>query len=170
MVVQALADLKAPKRLAVIGCGNPNRSDDGVGSHVMAALAAKTLREGVEIFDAGTDGMSVLYRARGATHLIIVDARVPGDAPGAVFEPPSQLLLAEPRHSLNLHDFRWDHALYVGRRIYAADFPMRLRVFLVEAQSLALGVGLSDPVARAADIVCSRILSLMQEFAEGTWA
>lgn len=103
--------------LAIIGCGNPNRRDDGVGPEIIRRLGDKQLPDGVALFDAGTDGMGVMYAARGATHLIIVDARAPEKSPGAIYEVPGDVLEAPPPNSFNLHDFRWDHALFAGRQI-----------------------------------------------------
>lgn len=145
---------------SVIGCGNPNRRDDGVGPVVIELLRARALPAGVRLFDAGTDGMSVLYRARGSDRLAIVDARVPDSAPGAVFEVPGLDLEAQPPASFNLHDFRWDHALFAGRKIYGADFPEDVTVFLIEAESLDLGLGLSTSVEAAAIKVADRICAL----------
>jgi len=146
--------------LAVIGCGNPNRRDDGVGPAVIAQLRRRALPATVRLFDAGTDGMSVLYHARGATRLAIVDARVPESDPGAVFEVPGRDLAAEPPSSFNLHDFRWDHALFAGRKIYGEAFPEDVTVFLIEAESVDLGLGLSAAVADAAVKVADRICEL----------
>ena len=146
---------------AIIGCGNPNRSDDGVGLRVIELLARENLPEDCALFDAGTDGMAVMYRARGARRLIIVDARAPEAAPGAIYEVPGEVLAAPPRQSLNLHDFRWDHALYAGRQIYGVDFPSEVAVFLVEATSLDFGIGLSPPVEAAAAQVAARIVAVV---------
>ena len=143
--------------IVVIGCGNPNRSDDGVGPHVVNMLREKGVPDQVRIFDGGTDGMGIMYSARGATHLIIIDARIPEGTPGAIYEVPGEVLEAPPKNSLNLHDFRWDHALYAGRRIYKEDFPKSVSVLLIEAASLELGLGLSDEVTAAADLAESRI-------------
>lgn len=147
--MSSVADIK-PLDIVVIGCGNPNRSDDGVGPHVVNLLHETGVPEQVRVFDGGTDGMSVMYRARGATHLIIIDARVPEGSPGAIFEVPGEVLEAPPKQSLNLHDFRWDNALYAGRKIYGDDFPTTVSVLLIEAESLELGLGLSAPVSTAA--------------------
>lgn len=149
------------KRTAVIGCGNPNRTDDGVGLHVIQLLNSQPLPDDIELFDAGTDGMSVLYRARGISRLIVVDARAPECTPGAIFEVPGEVLAAPPPRSLNLHDFRWDHALYAGRKIYADKFPEDVKVFLIEAASLELGIGLTPVVARAAHIAANQISQLL---------
>lgn len=158
MVVQALAHMSFTT--AVIGCGNPYRMDDGVGPHVVALLRQRTLPPDVALFDAGADGMEVMFRARGAKRLIIVDARAPEAAPGAVFEIPGAALAVDPPHGLNLHAFRWDHALYAGRRIYGALFPEDVTVLLIEAASLEFGQGLSEPVAAAAETVAARVLAL----------
>ena len=146
----------APAGCAVIGCGNPNRSDDGAGPRVIDLLKRKELPAGVGLFDAGTDGMAVMYRAKGTARLIIVDARAPEGSPGAVYEVPGAVLEAPPPQSLNLHDFRWDHALYAGRQIYGDAFPAQVQVYLIEAASLALGLALSPAVTAAAETVADR--------------
>ena len=155
--------------LSVIGCGNANRSDDGVGPEVIARLRRRPLPEGVALHDAGTDGMGVMYSARGASHLVLIDARAPESDPGAIYDVPGALLEAPPRQSFNLHDFRWDHALYAGRKIYGGDFPKQVKVFLIEAATLELGLSLSEPVSVAADRVAARIEELALALAEGDW-
>jgi hydrogenase maturation protease len=154
--------------LVVIGCGNLNRCDDGVGVIVAQRLLAMGARSAgaVEIFDAGTNGMDILFQARGAKKLIIVDAATSGSEPGAVFEVPGSELENPPVPTYTLHDFRWDHALYAGRRIWGDDFPKDVTVFLVEAKTLGFGIELSEPVARAADIVTERIFALTAAYAE----
>tara|TARA_R110000787_G_scaffold11915_5_gene38870 strand:- start:19 stop:519 length:501 start_codon:yes stop_codon:yes gene_type:complete len=163
MVLPLVAHLRVPD-IVVIGCGNPNRSDDGVGPHVVARLHENGLPDHTRVFDGGTDGMSVMYSARGATHLIIVDARMPEGTPGAIFEVPGEVLEAPPNQSLNLHDFRWDHALYAGRRIYGDDFPKLVSVFLIEAASLKLGLEMSREVVLAADNVEGRVRELIAKW------
>lgn len=151
-----VADL-VPPDIVVIGCGNPNRSDDGVGPFVVSKLRTNGLPDHTRVFDGGTDGMSVMYSARGATHLIIVDARIPEGSPGAIYEVPGEVLEAKPNQSLNLHDFRWDNALYAGRRIYGDDFPDAVSVILIEASTLDLGLELSEAVQAAAHGAEARI-------------
>jgi hydrogenase maturation protease len=150
--------------LTVIGCGNLNRSDDGVGIEVVRRLASilgDKYAERVRIVDAGTDGMGVMFRARGATSLILVDACRSGSDAGAVFEVPGQELEGAPPHSFNLHDFRWDHALYAGRCIYKEEFPTNILVYLIESQDLGHGCGLSAAVDKAANLVVERLRRLI---------
>jgi hydrogenase maturation protease len=151
--------------IAVIGCGNSNRRDDGAGPAVLRALAAGGLDRqvrGVALLDAGTDGMAVMFAARGCRTLIVVDACRSGSPPGAIFEVPGAELEQRYQPSLSLHDFRWDNALHAGRAIYRENFPADVTVFLIEAGSIALGVGLTPTVADAADRVVARIGALVQ--------
>ncbi|WP_026607803.1 hydrogenase maturation protease [Methylocapsa acidiphila] len=152
--------------LAVIGCGNLNRCDDGVGAIVAQRLLSRGYESSgrLRIFDAGTNGMEVLFQARGAKKLVIVDACASGAEPGAVFEAPGSFLENHPEPSFTLHDFRWDHALYAGRRIWADEFPDDVTVFLVEAQTLDFGLELSEPVAKAAEIVATRVSAMIDAY------
>ena len=169
MVVPPLADMSEVSSLVVIGCGNPNRTDDGVGPEVIARLRKADLPDDVRLFDGGTDGMGVLYQARGVSHLVVIDAKAPESEPGAIYDVPGAVLEVPPPQSLNLHDFRWDHALFAGRQIYGDDFPDNVKVFLIEAESLALGLGLSDAVSASADQVCARIVDLVQNPNNEAW-
>jgi hydrogenase maturation protease len=149
--------------ITVLGCGNPNRSDDGVGPHVIALLKKRSGEsEGVRLLDAGIDGMAAMFAARGCKSLIIVDACQSGSEPGAVFEAPGAALENSYTPALNLHDFRWDHALHAGRRIFRDAFPADVVVLLIEAATTDFGLDLSAPVAAAAVRVALRVEALIE--------
>ncbi len=146
--------------LSVIGCGNPNREDDGAGVYVAQALLEWQAREKfpeVSIYDAGTAGMDIMFKARGSDALIIIDANLSQSEPGSLFIVPGEELANIPEPSYNLHDFRWDNALYAGKKIYQDDFPDDVTVYLIEAASVELGIGLSDAVKATADKVIDKI-------------
>jgi len=150
--------------IAVIGCGNPNRSDDGVAAVVLQLLAQRGITQpasGLKLLDAGTDGMAVMFAARGCRSLIIVDACRSGAAAGAVFEVPGRELAQSHQPSFTLHGFRWDHALFAGRQMFRDDFPDDVTVLLIEAASIALGTDLTEPVACAARKVAVRIETMI---------
>ena len=154
--------------LTIIGCGNANRSDDGVGVFVAQALQGHPrarLREDVRVFDAGTSGMQVMFEAVGTRRLIIVDAARSGSAPGAIFRVPGAELEAEHTPSFSLHNFRWDHALAAGRKIYREQFPTEISVYLIELQSSAFGLELSEPVQTAAASVIAEIRGIIDDYA-----
>jgi hydrogenase maturation protease len=150
--------------LCIIGCGNSNRSDDGVGVFVAQNLKRHLQRHphpDVRVFDAGTGGLDVMFQARGADQLIIVDASRSGSRPGAIFKVPGSELEGDADMRVGLHEFRWQHALAAGRKIFGAAFPADVSVFLVEAHSLDFGLELSAPVREAAVRVAIEIQDLI---------
>jgi hydrogenase maturation protease len=148
--------------IVVIGCGNPNRGDDGVGPEVVRALRSRGESEGVRLLDAGTDGMAVIFAARGCRTLIIIDACRSGSDPGAIFEVPGAELEQKYQPSLSLHDFRWDHALHAGRMLLRDEFPTDVTVLLIEAETIDFGVGLSHAVLASAARVVDRVEGLIR--------
>ncbi len=154
--------------LTIIGCGNATRSDDGVGVYVAQALQAHLRthsRDDVRVFDAGTSGMEVMFQAAGTRELILIDAVRSGSTPGAIFKLPGEELEAEHSHGFSLHDFRWDHALAAGRKIYRDSFPTDVTVYLIQLQSIAFGLELSPPVLASADRVIAEIRSKIDSYA-----
>ncbi len=151
--------------IVVVGCGNLNRCDDGVGPEIVRALRTRAADEHmrkVRLIDAGTDGMAAMFAARGCRSLIIVDACWSGSQPGAIFEVPGTEVEQRYAPALNLHDFRWDHALYAGRQIFRENFPSDIIVLLIEAETVELGIGLSPAVSAAAEIVAVRVEAIIQ--------
>ncbi len=158
--------------LTIIGCGNANRSDDGLGSYVAQALTLRLDKQGLEgkgnnqvrVFDGGTAGMDVMFQARGSDALIIVDANQSDSEAGSIFEVPGSELENVPDPGYNLHDFRWDNALYAGKKIFKDDFPDDVLVYLIEAENLDLGIGLSTVVRASADRVVDKIMRRIREY------
>ena len=138
--------------------------DDGAG-----VQATRRLREAldaaanpqVRIIDAGTSGVETMLEAAGGRALIYIDACISGAEAGSVLKLGGDQL-ADARHrGVSLHDFRWDHALQLGRELFRADFPDDVTVYLIEAESVDFGTSLSPSVDAAVDQVvasiCSRI-------------
>jgi len=153
--------------LVIIGCGNSNRQDDGAGVYVaqqLMSLMKATPVDNVRVFDAGTSGMDIMFQARGCDALIIIDANQSTSEPGSIFEVPGKELENIPEPSYNLHDFRWDNALYAGRRIYQEQFPTDIAVYLIEAATLDLGIGLSESVQKASDRVVELIIERVKYY------
>ncbi|AFZ57696.1 hydrogenase maturation protease [Anabaena cylindrica FACHB-243] len=152
--------------LTIIGCGNLNRNDDAVGVIIAQRLQqylAQNPHPNIRVFDCGTAGMEVMFQARGSEKLIILDASCTGSEPGAIFKVPGKELEALPEPSYNLHDFRWDHALAAGRKIFADDFPQQVTVYLIEAANLDLGLELSPVVQHSADLVFAELITIFSQ-------
>jgi hydrogenase maturation protease len=103
-------------RTLVIGCGNLLRGDDAVGPVLVRRLLDRGLPPGVEVADGGTSGMDVAFRMRGATRVVLVDAASSGGEPGSLYRlAGDDVASLPPLEGLNLHSFRWDHALAFGK-------------------------------------------------------
>jgi hydrogenase maturation protease len=153
--------------LTIIGCGNSNRCDDGVGVFVAQSLQRYLMqrpRDNVRVFDAGTGGMDVMFQARGAQKLIIVDAAKTGSEAGAIFKAPGDQFAADHEPLYSLHDFRWDHALGAGRKIFREQFPSDVTVYLIESLSLDFGLELSGPVRESACKLVAEIQGVIDEY------
>jgi hydrogenase maturation protease len=153
--------------LTIIGCGNSNRTDDGVGVYVAQHLQnflQTQNKNNVKVFDAGTGGIDVMFQARGSSRLIIIDASQSGSESGAIYEVPGEELEREREVSYSLHDFRWDDALYAGRKIFKEDFPKQVTVFLIEAESLDYGLELNPKVKLSAEWVIEHLQKIINEY------
>jgi hydrogenase maturation protease len=154
--------------LTIIGCGNSNRTDDGAGVFVAQQLQSflrEQPKENVRVFDAGTGGIDVMFQARGSARLIIIDASQTGSEAGTIYQVPGEELERERKVSYSLHDFRWDDALYAGRKIFREDFPIDVTVFLIEAESLGYGLELTLKVKTATDQIIERLQTIIAEYA-----
>lgn len=153
--------------LTIIGCGNSNRTDDGVGVFVAQRLKEflrAQSKQNVKIFDAGTGGIDVMFQARGSSRLIIIDACQTGSKAGAIFQVPGEELEREREVSYSLHDFRWDDALYAGRKIFRENFPKEVTVFLIEAESLDLGLEMNQSVISSAEKIVEKLKEIIAEY------
>jgi len=152
----------------VIGCGNLLRGDDAAGPEVARRLLLRGLPADTHCLDAGTAGIDVAFQMRGVPHVILVDACRSESAPGTIFELSGCDVEQSPSPSgINLHAFRWDHALALGRFLLGDDYPAKVTVFLIEGGSFEPGEPLSPPVDRAIDGVCTRILQVLEPVPAG---
>jgi hydrogenase maturation protease len=155
----------APARIVVIGCGNPTRSDDGVGCAVIHALQTRrpSLPPHIELIDAGTGGMDVMFKVRDAARVVIVDACRSGSEPGAIFRLPAAEAVSPAPPAHTLHSLRWDHALYAAGRMYGESFLDHVEVMLIEAMSLEFGLELTAPVSHAAHKAALLVEAIVSE-------
>jgi hydrogenase maturation protease len=143
----------------VIGCGNLLRGDDAVGPVLVRRLLERGLPPGTEVADGGTSGMDVAFRMRGADRVVLLDAASTGGRPGTLYRLLGSDVEELPDLStLNLHSFRWDHALAFARWLLKDEYPDDVIVYLIEAESFEFGAPLSDTVDAAADQLADRLL------------
>lgn len=145
-----------------MGFGNPVRSDDGIGCHIIDELRPLYADdEQVSLFDMGTSAFEVLFQLKGHDEIIIVDAVINSEEPdGTVFKLPASEINAqlEEDPQVFLHSLKWDQALSYAKKIMQDEFPEdRITVYLIAVSDTKLEVGMSQPVLAAAGKVMNHI-------------
>jgi len=144
-----------PLRQVVIGLGNPDRGDDGVGRLVVRLLEGR-LGDDVLILEQSGGAAALLETLREADWVVLVDAMVSGAPIGSIRRvdcAAGDPLPVKPGAS--------SHGLGVAEAIGLARalgcLPRACVVFGVEASRFDPGTGLSPAVAAAAHAVAGRI-------------
>lgn len=151
------------KKTAILGFGNPVRSDDGVGCHVIELLQAElTDREDVTLLDMGTSAFEVLFQLQGHKRIMLVDAVInTGEPDGTLYKLPASEAEAAIQDDpmVFLHALKWDQALSYAKKILQNDYPNDIQVYLIAVSNTKLEVGLSEPVKAAA----ARVLDFIKQ-------
>jgi hydrogenase maturation protease len=146
----------------IIGCGNLLRGDDATGPVLIRRMWERGIPADVHCADGGTGGMDVAFQMRGVPHVILVDACQSDSEPGSIFElPGEEVEQLPPLQGLNLHAFRWDHALAFGRWLLKEDYPKKITVFLIEGAEFKIGSALSPKVDQAIDQLVDRLFQML---------
>ena len=147
---------------AIMGFGNPVRSDDGVGMYVIEKLKEHIGdNEVINIFDMGTAAFEVLFGLKGHQKIILVDAALNTNEPvGTLFKVPAEEVLRAPQDDplVFLHGMKWDQALSYAKKILQDEYPNDIQVYLIAIENTKLEVELSDAVKDAGDKVVEHIL------------
>ncbi len=149
-------------RIAILGFGNPVRSDDAVGPYVVQQLKNRLSgREDVSLFDMGTSAFEVLFQLKGHQQIILVDAVVnTGDPVGTLYRVPAEEVRRTPQDDpmVFLHSLKWDQALSYAKKILQDEYPENIKVYLVAIEDTRLEVGMSTVVEQAGEKVVEHIL------------
>lgn len=141
------------KKTAVLGFGNPVRSDDGIGCFVVQELQKRLgEREDLSVLDMGTSAFEVLFQLQGHQRIFFVDAVIhSGEPDGTLYALPAEEVAAAVQEDpmVFLHSLKWDQALSYTKKIMGPAFPGDLRAYLIAVSDTRLEVGLSDPVREA---------------------
>ena len=150
------------KATAIMGFGNPCRSDDAIGIYVIDQLRKYVGEEpNISILDMGTSAFEVLYQLKGHQKIILVDAVVnTGEQIGTLYKVPAQEVMTAPQEDpmVFLHSIKWDQALSYAKKIMQNDYPEDIQVYLIAIENTKLDMELSDEVKKAGDKVVQIIL------------
>ncbi len=131
--------------ILVLGLGNILLRDEGIGVHVVRALADLAWPAEVELCDGGTAGLNLLDLLADRSSVIVIDALDSDDPVGSIRCLHENELGAECQPLLSLHDLGLMEALAAARRIGCA--PQRIAVIGVRPRVVAWGLELSAEIA-----------------------
>lgn len=156
---------------AVMGFGNPVRSDDGIGIEVIRQLREKYTGQDIPVtfFDMGASAFEVLFQLKGHQRIFMIDAVVnSGDPAGTLYQVPADKIARAPEEDplVFLHGMKWDQCLSYAHKILGADYPDDIQVFLIAVDDTRLAEGLSPVVKEAGEQVIGHIeKALWKQFA-----
>jgi len=139
----------------VIGIGNPDRGDDGIGHAVARALHARCPKDTLVITHSG-EATSLLAAMDGAARVLIVDACRSGAPAGTLHRlDVTREPLPTGRFGFSSHGFGLAEAIELARAL--DQMPRQCLVYAVEGVAFDVGAGLSPAVAGVIDDVAARL-------------
>ena len=140
----------------ILGIGNPDRGDDGVGRAVACALRASAPRD-VRVLEQHGEATALVLALQSVDQAWLIDAARSGAPAGTIHR--IDCALADPAvlgNAVSSHGFGLAEAIALARAM--GSLPNRCIVYAVEAADFTPGTPLSPAVAAAAREVTARIL------------
>lgn len=143
------------KKTAILGFGNPARSDDSIGCYVLQQLQERLESvEGLTLLDMGTSAFEVLFQLQGNERILLVDGVInTGEVDGTLYHLPASEVNASIQDDpmVFLHSLKWDQALSYAKKILQDDYPEDIGVYLISITNTRLAIGMSEKVKAAGD-------------------
>ncbi len=149
-------EIKQMPKTAIMGFGNPCRSDDGIAMYIIEQLKIFIGDDfpQITLFDMGTSAFEVLFELKGHERIIIVDAVInSGEPEGTLFQLPAAAIDAQIQDDpmVFLHSLKWDQALSYAKKILREEYPNDIQVYLIAVENTKLDIALGDKVKEAGD-------------------
>jgi hydrogenase maturation protease len=151
-------------KTAILGFGNPVRSDDAIGVYIVNELKnCLQHRDNISVFDMGTSAFETLFKLKGHQRIIIVDGVInSGEPDGTLFHLPSSETHAHIKDDpmLFLHGMKWDQALSYAKKMMGDEFPEnKIQVYLIAISEIKINMQLSETVKSAGDKLIGKIIN-----------
>ncbi|HWR51385.1 MAG TPA: hydrogenase maturation protease [Bryobacteraceae bacterium] len=138
--------------MLILGCGNPDRGDDGAGLAVIHRLHEL----GVKAVEYTGDMLALLDAWRGSPEVVLIDAAVSGAAPGTITVwDAGESPLPSGTLRCSTHNFGVAEAVELARVM--DSLPARLTVYGIEGATFDHGAPLSPAVAEAVERLAGTI-------------
>jgi hydrogenase maturation protease len=148
------------KKVIVIGIGNPNFKDDGVGLKVVEELEKLGIKDTVKYLNID---LKIIDSMRGYKKAIIVDAVKIGVEPGTILEFNGRetwsKVYASGTHSMSIFE-----VIRIGYEVFPEEMPEEVKIIGIEGEEvLSLGMELTPSVQKAVPKVVEKILKKINE-------
>ena len=139
----------------VIGVGNADRGDDGIGHAVARALAGQQ-RAGIRIKLQSGEALSLIAAWEGFDDVVLIDAAC-SEAPASTVHAfdATREIIPERRFNASSHGFGVTQALELARVLDRV--PARCRLFAIEGADFDHGADLSPVLAGQLDAIVAEI-------------
>lgn len=150
-------------RITVIGVGNQERGDDGVGLLVARAMGTRRLPHTAIVEESG-EGSALLEAWKGSDVVVLIDAVSSGAKPGTLhrFDANAESIPAK-FFRYSSHTFGVAEAIELARALN--QLPSRVIVYGIEGKVFEAGIGIAPEVAQTARktvrVVAQEIRSLL---------
>ncbi len=152
------------KRVLVLGIGNADRGDDGIGPLAVEAMADR-LPDEVELRVRSGDLLALIDDWTGFERVIVIDAAACLDAPGRVHRVDAlREPLPLPPLPASSHAFGLPEALALAQALGSA--PADVVVYAVEGEDFEAGAAMTPKVQAAVQAVADRVLREVRRLLE----
>jgi len=147
------------KKAIVIGIGNPNLKDDGIGFKVVEELS-----EPVDKLCLLNTDLKVIQKVLGYNLAIIVDGIKTGAKPGTIIEI-DPLKTWENVYSSGTHSMSLFEVIRIGYTIFPEEMPKEIKIIGIEVENISeFSRELSPSVEKAIPKVLNKIKKYLKEF------
>jgi hydrogenase maturation protease len=150
-------------RVLVVGIGNPDRGDDGIGPLVVRQLIGRVSRD-VAIIERSGDALALIDDWEGRDAVILVDAVAPGGTPGSIHRIDLLRDVLPPELSLSS-----THGFGVAEAVGLADaldlLPGQVIAYAIEGANFDAGAPISPQVAAVTAEVADRVAAELKQMA-----
>lgn len=152
-------------KTVILGVGNTLLSDEGIGIHVLDALARSGApREGVDLIDGGTLSFTLAVAIEEADALIVVDAAQLKSSPGTLKmflgEDMDRFLTGQKKSSV--HEVGLTDLMTIAR--LTERWPEKRALLAIQPEKVDWGELPTADVQLAIPEACRRIEALLEEW------
>ncbi len=156
-------NMKAERKIAVLGLGNILLTDEGVGVHAIDALRRAFVFPGnVKLIDGGTMGLDLLPFLEGLDNLLIVDAVNIRKEAGTIVTIEDKDIPSFLSTKLSVHQIGFPDVLSAAKLM--GIVPAKMSLIGIQPEKIETGIGLSKAVNERFGALLNTVVEKLQEW------